>query len=290
MAKEHYVATAKERKKKPLQKDLYYKPLVERPNCLLWHGDAKEFLFYLQKKNHRLHLVFTSPPYNVGINYGKHKDDLNWQEYLNWLAEIFGLCHSLLCPGGRVVLNVPHVVKFSLGKRYFPLADYQKILQKAGFDLMDLILWVKARDEKELFGVANRTMAWGSWKSPRAPIIRPVTEFLIVAKKQGEFQETSEPDISEEEFKSWTCSAWLIPTKSHPKHPAVFPEELVKRVIKIYSTPGQWILDPFMGIGTCGKVALALGRAFAGAEVEYEYFVEAHKIIGSNGDQLNKNS
>lgn len=279
MAKGHFVASAKGKIRGSPTAVLPQTSLVEREGLILWHGDAMDFLSYLLQKGRQVHLVLTSPPYNVGINYGKHRDSMEWREYLEWLTSVFSLCYKLLCSGGRIVLNVPYMARFGFGKRHFPACDYQKVLEESDFELIDMVFWVKARDEKELKAVAGRSTAWGSWKSVKSPRMRPVVELLLIGKKKGQFPEEGKPDISDEEFKNWTCSAWLIPTRSHPHHPAVFPEELVKRVVKLYTTTGQWILDPFMGTGTCGRVALSLGRRFAGAEIEGAYFLEALRGI-----------
>lgn len=109
--------------------------------------------------------------------------------------------------------------------------------------------------------------------------MRPIHEVLIVSTKPGNFTWTTEPDITPEEFKLWTMSVWFISSVSHPVHPAVFPKELAKRVIKLYTVPGQNVLDPFMGIGTTGIASLELCRKFFGSEIVSDYFGHALNAI-----------
>lgn len=196
------------------------------------------------------------------------------------LKKIFAKIYDISSSGGRVVLNVPYMIKFGKGKRTFVADEYRKVLQRVGFEIVDEIVWVKARNEEEARGVSGRSTAWGSWCKPTSPRMRPIHEILIVAIKPGSFTYTVDPDITSEEFKSWTVSTWFIPSVSHPVHPAVFPKELVRRVVKLYTAPGQNVLDPFMGVGTTGIVSLELGRRFFGSEIVESYFLEALSVIG----------
>lgn len=278
MAKRHYVASVKGKRKYPMAKaplSFLEKGLHDFGRARLFLGDAMELLADLPDE---VSLTLTSPPYNVGLDYNGYSDDRAWQDYLNWLGEIFSRTFRATGEGGRLVVNVPYMVKFSHKKRYFPLPDYQTLLEEAGFVLVDQIVWVKARTEQELLGVAGRSTAWGSWLSPSSPYARPVHELLLVAKKPGG-RKGQRGDITPEEFKLCTTSAWFIPSASHPIHPAVFPEELVRRAVKLYTSPDDVVFDPFMGVGTVGKVAVSLGRRFIGAEVDDVYFYHAMKEV-----------
>jgi len=295
MAKFHFVASLKD--KVPIRKRTkdypslfsseFQQPVLkvfqyQSVKATFYCGDVLSFLDLLKTEKIPVHLVITSPPYNTGLVYNNYNDDLSWDDYLNWLVEVFQEINEVLVPGARVVLNVPYLVKFGRGQRKLVQRDYEEVLEKAGLSVIDLIVWVKARDEKEAKGVAGRSTAWGTWCSPKKPAIRPLHEILLIASKEGKFEVSEDSvDLTEEEFKNWTTSTWFIPSVSHKIHPAVFPEELVRRAIKLFTGKRQNVFDPFAGIGTTLKVSLKLERNSFGSEIDPLYFNQGVKEIES---------
>jgi site-specific DNA-methyltransferase (adenine-specific) len=110
---------------------------------------------------------------------------------------------------------------------------------------------------------------------PSSPYIRPITEFILIAKKDGKRVINGKSDITKEEFLISTTSSWFIPSKSDPSHPAVFPPELPERIIKLYTTVGENVLDPFMGVGNTMLACLKTKRNFFGSEISPNYVSKA---------------
>lgn len=210
-------------------------------------------------------LIFTSPPYNVDIKYANRKDNEPWQNYLSWLEAIFQQAYRVLRKGGRLVINIDSIVNHEedKNKEYFrPIyADLVNIGRKVGFNFRTDICWYKHQ-------VVGRATAWGSYCSNSNPIIRRNHEYLLVwSKESWNLPGDSEfSDLTPEEFEQWTMSFWHIQpeTRSIGSHPASFPEELAKRVIKLFSYRGDIVLDPFMGSGTTAFISKLLGRRYIG--------------------------
>lgn len=209
-----------------------------------------------------VHLVVTSPPYNVGIDYDQHNDDLT--TYLPMLGNVWRGCHRVMADGARVAVVVP----FGVGRNpYIPFdCQIMQTLVDAGFTLRGRIVW-----DKNTTG--NRT-SWGSYRLPSSPSIRDTTECIIVAHKGSDSLEIP-ADIKRRDEKGthteWLADGdyfmglaqdhWVVAPESaqRVKHPAPFPVELVTRLIHFYAFPGAHILDPFGGSGTTGIAAKRLG-------------------------------
>ncbi len=206
-------------------------------------------------------LMVTSPPYHVGKDYDSNT---TFDEYLTLLERVFRETYRVLQPGGRAVVNVAN-----LGRRpYIPLShEITARMMRIGFLMRAEIIWQKARG-------AGGNCAWGSWCSPANPVIRDTHEYCLCFSK-GRFDRVvkGESDISSEEFTSSTLSVWEIPPESARRvgHPAPFPVELPRRFIKLYTYPGEWVLDPFMGSGTTAVAAVLTGRKWIGYEVNPAY-------------------
>ncbi len=220
-----------------------------------------------------VHLVVTSPPYNVGKEYDQ---DLTLQEYRSFLRRVWKEVYRVLVPGGRACINVAN-----LGRRpYIPLHAF--ILQDmldVGFLMRGEIIWNKAAS-------ASASTAWGSWRSPTNPTLRDVHEYILVFCKDT-FRRPN-PDgrqitISREEFLEFTRSVWTFPAVPARKigHPAPFPVELPYRCIQLYTFAGEVVLDPFMGSGQTAIAALKAGRIFVGYEVEETYVQLAQQRIAA---------
>jgi modification methylase len=206
-------------------------------------------------------LAFTSPPYNVGKDYD---DNMTLEEYLDLIKRVGQDVYRVLKPGGRYVVNIANLGR----KPYIPLHSYfYQVHSEIGFLPMGEIIWQKGKG-------ANGSCAWGSWRSAKSPRLRDLHEYLLVFTKQGFSRpDKGESDLSAEEFMESTLSIWQIQPESAKKvgHPAPFPVELAKRVIKLYSYVDDVVLDPFMGSGTTCVAAKKYGRHYVGFDISSEY-------------------
>jgi len=209
-----------------------------------------------------IHLMITSPPYNVSKEYD---DDLSLKEYLTLLKNSFTETYRVLINGGRACINVANLGR----KPYIPLSDYiSKMMLDIGFNMRGEIIWNKAAS-------ASPSTAWGSWQSAANPILRDVHEYILVFSK-GDYNRIGkgkENTITKEQFMEWTKSIWTMNAESARRigHPAPFPEELPNRLIQLYSFKGDIVLDPFMGSGTTAVSAFKSDRYFIGYDTNQEY-------------------
>ena len=210
-------------------------------------------------------IVLTSPPYNFGINYENTNDVNIWEDYFNKLFNIFRECLRVLKDSGRIIINVQPM--FS---DYIPTHHLiSNFFLKEGLIWKGEIIW-----EKNNYNCKYCT--WGSWKSPSSPYLKYSWEFVEIfcknsLKKEGD---KNNIDIDSEEFKKWVYGKWSIAPERNMKkykHDAMFPEELVKRLLKLFSYKNDIVLDPFNGAGTTTKVAKQLNRKFIGIDISEEY-------------------
>ena len=210
-----------------------------------------------------VHLMVTSPPYNVGKEYD---EDLSLSEYLAFLRTVWREVHRVLVPGGRACVNVA-----SLGRSpYLPIHAYVAMdMIDLGFLMRGEIIWQKGSS-------AGSSTAWGSWMSPSNPTLRDTHEYILVFSKMA-FRRpsvaTGEGSISRDEFLAYTKSVWEFPAVSAKRigHPAPFPVDLPYRLIQLYTYRDDIVLDPFMGSGQTAVAALRTGRRYVGYEVDEEY-------------------
>jgi len=221
--------------------------------------------------DHSVHLMITSPPYNVGKEYD---ENLNLDEYLELLKRIWREVYRVLVPGGRACINVANLGR----KPYIPLHAFiiQGVLE-IGFLMRGEIIWNKASS-------ASPSTAWGSWRSPANPTLRDVHEYILIFSKAGFSRKNPhqrQATISREEFLELTKSVWTFPAVSAKSvgHPAPFPVELPRRLIQLYTFAGEIVLDPFMGSGQTAIAALQTDRHYLGYEIEPEYVRLAEKRV-----------
>ncbi len=217
-----------------------------------------------------VHLMITSPPYNVSKEYD---EDLSLKEYLQLLENSFKETFRVLVNGGRACINVANLGR----KPYIPLSDYiSKMMIDIGFNMRGEIIWNKAAS-------ASPSTAWGSWQSAANPILRDIHEYILVFSKGDYKREKGKKGntITKEQFMEWTKSIWTINAESARRigHPAPFPEELPYRLIQLYSFKGDIILDPFMGSGTTALAAIKSDRKFVGYDISKEYIDLAEKRL-----------
>ena len=209
-----------------------------------------------------VHLMVTSPPYNVGKEYD---EDLDMDEYRGLLKAVFREVYRKLVVGGRACVNVAN-----LGRRpYIPLHSFIiEDMLDLGFLMRGEIIWQKAAS-------AGASTAWGSWMSASNPTLRDVHEYILVFSKGSMRREKEgrESTIARDEFLEYTKSVWSFPTESAKRvgHPAPFPEELPYRLIQLYTFEGDVVLDPFCGSGTTCIAALKTKRHYVGFDINEEY-------------------
>lgn len=226
-----------------------------------------------QMPDNSVHMAITSPPYNVGIDYDNHHDNLAYEEYLSWLGGVWAETKRVLVQGGRFALNIaPTSIKAFRPIHYHFAAQMAEL----GMIMRTEILWYKQTMRK-------RT-AWGSWRSPANPHILPSWEYVLVFSKDtwdlpGNPEDA---DVTAEEFKKFSDGFWYIPPETERYgHPAPFPEELVYRLIKFYTYKGNVVLDMFGGTGTVAVVAHKTGRHFVHVEISEDYCATARRRVES---------
>jgi site-specific DNA-methyltransferase (adenine-specific) len=265
---------------------------VEAPTAVntLFHGDARE-MTETQVADRSVALMITSPPYFAGKEYEVDTTTghvpASYIEYLDMLEEVLAVCLRKLEPGGRMAVNVANLGR----KPYRSLsADVMAILQdRLGMLLRGEIIWQKAKG-------AGGSCAWGSYRSPQNPVLRDVTERVVVASK-GRFDRAikrarreeiglpHEATIETDEFLEATLDVWVIPSEraSRVGHPAPFPVALPRRLIELYSYSGDLILDPFIGSGTTAVAAVRSARHYVGFDTDAAYLALAEERISASG-------
>ena len=226
-----------------------------------------------------VHLMVTSPPYNVSKEYDQN---LSLDEYRTLLLNVFKEVYRVLVCGGRACINVANVGR----KPYIPLHSYiiQDLLcHEVGFHMRGEIIWDKSAS-------SGTSTAWGSWKSATNPTLRDTHEYILVFSKDTYSRSGTgkKNTISAQEFLSFTKSVWTFPTESAKRvgHPAPFPVELPYRLIQLYTFEDDVVLDPFMGSGATALASLRTNRHFIGYDTKPEYVELAEKRIKAEVAEL----
>jgi len=219
-----------------------------------------------------IHLMVTSPPYNVSKVYD---NDLSLKEYVRLLNRVWKETYRVLVPGGRACINIANLGR----KPYIPLHSYViEGMQKIGFLMRGELIWNKASS-------ASTSCAWGSWISASNPVLRDIHEYILVFSKDSysRMKQKKENTIKKCEFLEWTKSVWTFPAVSAKKigHPAPFPLELPHRLIQLYTFKGDVVLDPFAGSGTTCLSALIDKRNYIGYDNNSDYIELAKERINN---------
>ena len=218
-----------------------------------------------------IHLMVTSPPYNVGKEYDQ---DLTLTEYREFLKRVWKEVYRVLVPGGRACINIANLGR----KPYLPLHIFLiKDMIDLGFLMRGEIIWNKGSS-------VSPSTAWGTWQSAKNPILRDIHEYILVFSKKTFTRKAPskrENTISKEEFLEFTKSIWSFPAESATKvgHPAPFPVELPYRLLQLYTFADEIVLDPFMGSGQTAIAALKSQRHFVGYEINKDYVRLAERRI-----------
>jgi DNA modification methylase len=212
-------------------------------------------------KNNSIHLIVTSPPYNVEKEYEKGTDFDSWKRML---MRVFLEAWRVLVPGGRIAVNVANIGR----NPFLPVHHIiSSMLSNIGFMMRGEIIW----DKGPSMGFST---AWGSWCSPNNPSLRDYHENVVVFSKENmQRKHPRTHKIDKQVFLDAMESVWRINTESAKKigHPAPFPVELPKRLIEVFSYPDDLVLDPFCGSGTSGIAAIGTNRRFIGYEKHLKY-------------------
>lgn len=218
-----------------------------------------------------VHLMVTSPPYNVGKEYD---ENLTLEEYRNFLKDVWKEVYRALVPGGRACINIANLGR----KPYIPLhAFIVEDMLDLGFLMRGELIWNKASS-------ASPSTAWGSWLSAANPTLRDIHEYILVFSK-GTFSRKNSNNrkntISKEEFLEFTKSVWTFPAEPARKvgHPAPFPVELPYRVIQLYTFENEVVLDPFIGSGQAAIAAIKTSRHYVGYDIDKDYVKLAERRI-----------
>ena len=226
-----------------------------------------------------VHLMVTSPPYNVGKEYDR---DMTLVEYRQFLKRVWAEVRRVLVPGGRCCINVAN-----LGRRpYIPLhAFVVEDMMELGFLMRGEVIWAKGSS-------SSASTAWGSWLSAANPTLRDTHEYIMIFSKasfsrEGEGRKST---ISRDEFLEFTKSVWRFDAEPARKvgHPAPFPVELPYRCMQLYTFAGDVVLDPFVGSGQTAIAAVRAGRHYVGYEIDREYVELSEKRVGEATERLSR--
>lgn len=272
----------KDRQSKVTRRGLYYyaqnntfseknTELPKRYENLIINDDSESVL--KQLPDNCIDLIITSPPYNFGLGYDTSTDGVNWELYFGKLFAVFDECIRVVKFGGRIIINIQPLFSDYIPSHHIISHHFmqKKMIWKGE------ILW-----EKNNYNC--KYCAWGSWKSPSSPYLKYTWEFLEIfakgdLKKSGRSEDI---DITEDEFKKWVVAKWSVAPErkmDHYDHPAMFPEELVTRALKLFSFEGDVVLDPFNGAGTTCVVAKKTNRKFLGIDISKKYCDMAKKRV-----------
>ena len=226
-----------------------------------------------------INLIFTSPPFNVGISYIDHIDTMTYETYLEWSEKWIKKCYDLQPDDGRIVINIPFTTTpIHLKKKKgddainFPMvSDMTNVCRKVGYKYYRTVVWKKLGSSKT---------CWGSYKSASCPqMIDPSEGLIIFYKTQWKRKTKGTSTMSGKEFLTYIKNVWDIRPETRSKHPAAFSMLLSDVVIKMFSYKEDLVMDNFLGSGTTGDSAVRLGRNFIGIEKSTDYFNMAKERI-----------
>jgi site-specific DNA-methyltransferase (adenine-specific) len=237
-------------------------------------------------KDKSVNMVITSPPYNVDLGNNKYKkdgyniyqDNKDHKDYINWLKSVFKALYSKMTDDGRVAINIGDGKNGSIPTH----SDVINLMTEIGYKPYTTIIWNKSQ-------VGNRT-AWGSFKSPSSPSFPTPFEYILVFyKKHRKLQHKGITDIEKQEFIDWSLAIWNFAPETRMKkigHPAMFPVELPRRLLKLFTYQEDVVFDPFMGAGTVGVACKTLNRKFIGTEIDKTYYnIAKDRIEGKLTDK-----
>lgn len=230
-----------------------------------------------------LDMIITSPPYNVSLgidnklkkdSYDDYEDNMPYEDYLKWMQSLFTECYRILKVGGRMAVNIGDGANGQCTTH----ADFTVNMKKLKFIPITTIVWDKGQ-------VGNR-FSWGSYQSPSQPSFPKPQEYIVLMAKETLHHDgdKSKITVGAKEFQKNSLALWRFPPETRMMklygHPAVFPEELPRRLLQQLTYADDIVLDPFSGAGTTCAVAKKLGRKFIGTEMSKKYYNTSLKRLG----------
>ena len=250
-------------------------------------GDSREMTEVDEKS---VHLIITSPPYWQLKDYGS-ADQIgfndSYEDYINNLNLVWAECYRVLQDGCRLCINIGDQFARSVyyGRyKVIPIrTEIIKFCETLGFDYMGAIIWQKPTTMNTTGGAT----VMGSFPYPRNGIIKIDYEFILIFKKPGDSPKVSkeikeQSKLSKEEWNEYFSGHWNFNGEKQIQHLAMFPEELPKRLIKMFSFVGDTVLDPFLGSGTTILAAKNLNRNSVGYEINSEFLPIIKEKVGIN--------
>ncbi|MBK7935679.1 MAG: thermonuclease family protein [Lewinellaceae bacterium] len=245
-------------------------------------------------KDESIHLVVTSPPYWQLKDYGTENqigfhDD--YETYINHLNLTWKECYRVLHKGCRLCINIGDQFARSVYYgRYKIIPIHSEIIrfcETVGFDFMGSIIWQKTTTTNTTGGAS----IMGSFPHPRNGIVKLDFEYILLFKKQGiapkpSLEQKEQSVMTTEEWNTYFNGHWYISGARQDNHLAMFPEELPKRLIKMFCFPGENVLDPFLGSGTTALVAKNLGRNSCGYEINPDFIPIIKQKLGADNNAL----
>jgi site-specific DNA-methyltransferase (adenine-specific) len=254
-------------------------------------GDSR---LMAEARNESIQLIVTSPPYWQLKDYG-HKEQIgfddSYEAYINNLNLVWSECFRALSPGCRLCINIGDQFARSVyyGRyKVIPIrTEIIKFCETIGFDYMGAIIWQKVTTTNTTGGAT----IMGSYPYPRNGILKLDYEFIMIFKKLGQAprpsrERKSKSKLSINEWNEYFAGHWYFNGERQDKHLAMFPEELPKRLIKMFSFVGDTVLDPFLGSGTTTLASMHLGRNSIGYEISEEYIPIIRKKLGLDKNEL----
>lgn len=235
----------------------------------IYNGDCIDLSNKLYHENGKaVDLVVTSPPYNVDLGnnkfrtdgYNSYDDNKDHQSYIDWLYRCFSEIGRTVKEGGRICINIGDGKNGKIPTH----VDVVNFMDDLGYLPFTHIIWEK--------GNCSNRCGWGSWMSASCPSFpRGFEHILVFSKGSKKLQTEGKSDVSKQEFIDWSYGLWEFTGETNSEHPAPFPEELPKRLIKMLSYTNATVLDPFAGGGTTLVASKNLGRGYIGFEVDKGY-------------------
>jgi site-specific DNA-methyltransferase (adenine-specific) len=240
------------------------------------------------------HLVVTSPPYWQLKDYesdGQIGFVDTYEEYINNLNLVWSECFRVLHPGCRLCVNIgdqfARAVYYGRYKVIPIRTEVIRFCETIGFDYMGAVIWRKVTTCNTTGGAT----VMGSFPNPRNGILKIDYEFILLFKKGGKPPKVSKEAkeksrLSTEEWNEYFSGHWTFPGEKQDKHLAMFPEELPKRLIRMFTFCGETVLDPFLGSGTTTLAAMNLGRHSTGYEVSEGYLPTIKSKLGLDQSRM----
>lgn len=261
--------------------------MLNKTKHTIINGDSRQMS---ELKDESVHLITTSPPYWQLKDYGTENqigfhDD--YETYINHLNLTWQECFRVLHKGCRLCINIgDQFARSTYYGRYKIIPIHTEIIkfcEMIGFDFMGQIIWQKATTMNTSGGAS----IMGSYPNPRNGIVKLDFEYILLFKKQGNAPKPTKDQkensaMTNEEWNTYFNGHWYFSGAKQDKHLAMFPEELPHRLIKMFSFPGETVLDPFMGSGTTALAARNLNRNSVGYEINPDFIQIIKEKIGTD--------